>query len=113
MVVVVVELEAKGRTCHVMFNIGGTVGSRTFIRIYSPDELSQKIIGSNELSLPAIKVTRFRKNKGSNEVTKKATTPQRHRVRFRKSRRLRSGWTLQWIFVYVWIQISNSESTES
>jgi hypothetical protein len=51
------------------------VSSRTFIRIYSPDELSQKIIGSNELSLNAIKVTRFRENKRSNEVTKKATTP--------------------------------------
>ncbi|KAJ6598724.1 hypothetical protein B0H10DRAFT_1959262 [Mycena sp. CBHHK59/15] len=33
-----------------------------------------KIIGSNELSLNAIKVTRFRENKRSNEVTKKATT---------------------------------------
>ncbi|KAJ7210256.1 hypothetical protein C8J57DRAFT_1257267 [Mycena rebaudengoi] len=42
--------------------------------IYSPDEPSQKIIGSNELSLSAIKVTRFRKNKRSDEVTKKATT---------------------------------------
>jgi hypothetical protein len=51
------------------------VSSRTFIRIYSPDELSQKIIGSNELSLNVIKVTRFRENKRSDEVTKKATTP--------------------------------------
>ncbi|KAJ6604082.1 hypothetical protein B0H10DRAFT_1957482 [Mycena sp. CBHHK59/15] len=53
---VVVVVEGKGRT------------------IFSPDELSQKIIGSNELSLNAIKVTRFRENKRSNEVTKKATT---------------------------------------
>ncbi|KAJ7920450.1 hypothetical protein B0H13DRAFT_2422429 [Mycena leptocephala] len=36
--------------------------------------LCRKIIGSNELSLNAIKVTRFRQNKRSNEVTKKATT---------------------------------------
>ena len=50
------------------------MSSRTFIRIYSPDELSQEIIGSNELSLDTIKVTRFRKDKRSNEVTKKATT---------------------------------------
>ncbi|KAJ7908055.1 hypothetical protein B0H13DRAFT_1878965 [Mycena leptocephala] len=35
----------------------------------------KEIIGSNELSLNAIKVTRFRENKRSNEVTKKATTP--------------------------------------
>ncbi|KAJ7867129.1 hypothetical protein B0H13DRAFT_1897721 [Mycena leptocephala] len=34
-----------------------------------------KIIGSDELSLNAIKVTRFLENKRSNEVTKKATTP--------------------------------------
>ncbi|KAJ7910277.1 hypothetical protein B0H13DRAFT_1876942 [Mycena leptocephala] len=46
---VVVVVEGKGRTCH-------------------------KIIGSNEVSLNAIKVTRFRENKRSNEVTKKATT---------------------------------------
>ncbi|KAJ7745026.1 hypothetical protein B0H14DRAFT_2637208 [Mycena olivaceomarginata] len=42
------------------------------------DELSQKIIGSNELSLNAIKVARFRenkRNKRSNEVTRMATTP--------------------------------------
>jgi hypothetical protein len=41
------------------------------------DELSQKIIGSSELSLNAIKVTRFRenkRNKRSNEVTRMATT---------------------------------------
>ncbi|KAJ7128537.1 hypothetical protein C8R44DRAFT_732873 [Mycena epipterygia] len=50
-------------------------GSGRRERIYSPDELSQKIIGSNELSLNAIKVTRFRENRRSNEVTKKATTP--------------------------------------
>ncbi|KAJ7215734.1 hypothetical protein C8J57DRAFT_1255429 [Mycena rebaudengoi] len=49
-------------------------GSGRGERIYSPDKLSQKIIGSNELSLSAIKVTRFRKNKRSDEVTKKATT---------------------------------------
>ncbi|KAJ7439752.1 hypothetical protein FB451DRAFT_1185012 [Mycena latifolia] len=35
-----------------------------------------KIIGSNELSLNAIKVTRFHENKRSNEVTKMATTPK-------------------------------------
>ncbi|KAJ7096906.1 hypothetical protein C8R44DRAFT_859963 [Mycena epipterygia] len=41
------------------------------------DELPQKIIRSNELSLKTIKVTRFRenkRNKRSNEVTKMATT---------------------------------------
>ncbi|KAJ7133046.1 hypothetical protein C8R44DRAFT_899392 [Mycena epipterygia] len=53
-------------------------GSGRRERIYSPDELSQKIIGSNGLSLNAIKVTRFRENKGSNEVTKKATTRNRN-----------------------------------
>jgi hypothetical protein len=47
-----------------------------FLRIYPPDELSQRIIGSNELSLNAIEMTRFRENKRSTEVTKKATTRQ-------------------------------------